>query len=143
MKLVDEKMSQEIFKSYKEELFIFNETYDMLKDKHVVRLYKDDIIVCIGMYSKLDAEEIELYLTSKQQKAIGQVLSNGIYLDSIYSFIENNGYATYIINYLEKKFNEQAIWCYSASTEKARKYWGKKFISCGENIFVNKLKVSC
>lgn len=137
MKIIDELINQETLDNYKNELFLFNETLDILKDKRVVKLVDNGQVVCIAMYSQLDAEEIELYLNQIQQESIGKLLSNGIYLDSIYSLIQGKKYSESVITYLKEKFNRKAIWCYSAID--AMDYWKhrKDFSYQGENIFIS------
>ena len=66
MKIIDELINQETLDKYKNELFIFNETLDNLKDKRVVKLVDNEQVVCIAMYSQLDVEEVELYLNQEQ-----------------------------------------------------------------------------
>lgn len=137
MKIIDELINQETLDKYKNELFIFNETLDNLKDKRVVKLVDNGQVVCIAMYSQLDVEEVELYLNQEQQESIGKLLSNGIYLDSIYSLMQGKKYSESVITYLKEKFNKKAIWCYSAIN--AMDYWNKRkdFIYQGENIFMS------
>lgn len=137
MKIIDELINQETLDKYKNELFLFNETLDNLKDKHVVKLVQNGQVVCIAMYSQLDIEEIELYLNQEQQESIGKLLSNGIYLDSIYSLIQGKKYSESVITYLKEKFNRKAIWCYSAID--AMDYWKhrKDFSYQGEHIFMS------
>lgn len=138
MKIIDELINQEILDKYKNELFIFNETLDNLKDKRVVKLVDGKgQVVCIAMYSQLDTEEVELYLNQEQQESIGKLLSNGIYLDSIYSLMQGKKYSESVITYLKEKFNRKAIWCYSAID--AMDYWKhrKDFSYQGENIFIS------
>lgn len=137
MKIIDELINQETLDKYKNELFIFNETLDNLKDKNVIKLVDNGQVVCIAMYSQLDAEEIELYLNQIQQESIGKLLSNGIYLDSIYSLIQGKKYSESVITYLKEKFNRKAIWCYSAMS--AMDYWSsrKDFTYQGEHIFMS------
>ena len=137
MKIIDELINQETLDKYKNELFLFNETLDNLKDKHVVKLVDNGQVVCIAMYSQLNAEEVELYLNQEQQESIGKLLSNGIYLDSIYSLMQGKKYSESVITYLKEKFNRKAIWCYSAID--AMDYWKhrKDFSYQGENIFIS------
>jgi hypothetical protein len=62
MRIIEESVTKEIIDTYRNELFLLNETEEELKDKHVIKILNDDNeLVSIAMYSRLNIEEIELY----------------------------------------------------------------------------------
>lgn len=138
MRIIEEPVTEEIINTYKEELFLFAETKEELKDKRIIKILNDDNdIISIAMYSHLDNEEIELYLNDNQKNTIKSIISQGIYLDAITSLKHGYNACKDIINYLLEK--SKVIWCYSHV--QAIEFWKNKmgFIDYGENIFVNQL----
>lgn len=138
MRIIEESITDEIITTYKNELFLLNETKEDLKDKRVIKIINDDNeVVSIAMYSKLDAEEIELYLNENQKKTIESVISQGIYLDAVTSLKRGYNACKDIVNYLLEK--TRIIWCYSHV--ETIDFWKDKmnFIDVGEHIYINQL----
>jgi hypothetical protein len=137
MRIIEEPVTKEIIDTYKNELFLLNETEEELKDKHVIKILNDDNeLVSIAMYSHLEKEEIELYLNEDQKNTIEDIISQGIYLDAITSFKRGYHACRDIINYLLEK--SRIIWCYSHV--QAVEFWTRLgWINTGESVFVNQL----
>ena len=83
---------------------------------------------------KMDKEDVELYLSAKQEKYKDK-LCNSIYLDSVYSLRHGFKSVDNIIAYLKTKCTN--IWCYSAVD--AMSFWTnrKDMQYIGENIFIS------
>lgn len=138
MRIVEESITEEIINTYKEELFLLGETEEELKDKRILKIINDNgEVVSIAMYSKLDTEEIELYLSEDQKNSIGDIISQGIYLDAITSLKKGYNACKDIISYILEK--SKIIWCYSHV--QAIEFWKNKmcWVDVGQNIFVNQL----
>ncbi|NRU52456.1 hypothetical protein [Clostridium beijerinckii] len=137
MRIIEKLVTDDIINTYKEELFLFGETKEDLKDKHIIKMLNDNNeLVSIAMYSHLEAEEIELYLNEDQKNTIEDVISQGIYLDAITSLKRGYNACKDIINYLLEK--SKIIWCYSHI--QAVEFWKRLgWYDCGESIFINQL----
>jgi hypothetical protein len=138
MRIIEEPVTEDIINTYKDELFLLGETKEELKDKRIIKIINDDNeLVSIAMYSKLDTEEIKLYLNEEQKNTIEDIISQGIYLDAITSIKKGYNACKDIINYLLEK--SRIIWCYSHV--QAVEFWRDKmeFIDVGESIFINQL----
>jgi hypothetical protein len=138
MEIVEESINKQIIEKYKDELFLFGETEKDLKNKHIIKvLNESNEVVSIAMYSKLDDEELELYIDVHKQNNVKDTICNGIYLDAITSLKRGYNVCKDIINYLMNK--SQIIWCYSHCD--AVGFWENKmnWFDLGENIFVNQL----
>jgi hypothetical protein len=138
MKIIEEPITDKIINTYKDELFLLGETKDELKDKHIIKmLNENNELVSIAMYSKLEHEEIELYLNEDQKNSIENIISQGIYLDAVTSLKRGYNACKDIISYLLEK--SRIIWCYSHI--QAVGFWRDKmeFIEVGESIFINQL----
>lgn len=138
MRIFEELITDDIINTYKEELFLFTETKEELKDKRIVKILNDNNeIISIAMYSHLNTEEIELYLNENQKQSIRDVIIQGIYLDAITSLKHGYNACKDIVNYLLEK--SKVIWCYSHV--QAIEFWKNKmqWIDTGENVFVNQL----
>ena len=135
MKIIEEPVTLETVTKYKDELFLFNEEMEYLQDKRIIKLMDDNgQLIAISMYTdKMDKEDVELYLSAKQEKYKDK-LCNSIYLDSTYAL--QTGFKTVdsIIAYLKTKCAN--IWCYSAVD--AFNFWNnrKDMQYIGENIFI-------
>ena len=136
MKIIEESVTLETIQKYKDELFLFNEEMEYLQDKRIIKLIDDNgQLIAISMYTdKMDKEDVELYLSAKQEKYKDK-LCNSIYLDSTYAL--QTGFKTVdsIIAYLKTKCAN--IWCYSAVD--AFNFWNnrKDMQYIGENIFIS------
>jgi hypothetical protein len=138
MRIIEESITNEIINTYKGELFLLEETEEELKEKRILKIINDTgEVVCIAMYSKLDTEEIELYLNEDQKNNIEGIISQGIYLDAVTSLKRGFNACKDIISYLLEKSN--IIWCYSHV--QAIEFWKNKmcWIDAGENIFISQL----
>lgn len=136
MNITDKLITELDISKYRDKLFLFGETYEDLKDKHIIKIIEKGITVAIAMYSKMDEEELSLYLGEEQFK-YKNILKECIYLDAISSLNKGKHYADEIINYVNSKFNN--IFVYSHID--AVSYWKnkKKWYDIGENLFVEKL----
>ena len=136
MKIIEEAATLETITKYKGELFLFNEEMEYLQDKRIIKLIDDNgQLIAISMYTdKMDKEDVELYLSAKQEKYKDK-LCNSIYLDSIYSLQAGFNAVNSIIAYLKTKCAN--IWCYSAVD--AFNFWNnrKDMQYIGENIFIS------
>jgi hypothetical protein len=137
MRIIEESVTKEIIDTYRNELILLNETEEELKDKHVIKILNDDNeLVSIAMYSRLNIEEIELYLNENQKNTIERVICQGIYLDAITSLKRGYHACKDIIDYLLEK--SKIIWCYSHV--QAVEFWTRLgWINTGENVFINQL----
>jgi len=138
MKIVEESINKQIIETYKDELFLFAETEEDLKDKHILKVIDEyNEVVSIAMYSNLDNEELELYIDGSKQNNVKDTICKGIYLDAITSLKKGYNVCKYIIGYLMDK--NKTIWCYSYCD--AVEFWKNKmnWFDLGENIFVNQL----
>jgi len=138
MKITEESINKQIIEKYKDELFLFGETEEDLKDKHIIKVINEfDEVVSIAMYSKLDNEELDLYIDNDKQNNVKDTICKGIYLDAITSLKHGYNVCKDIISYLMNK--SQIIWCYSHCD--AIEFWRNKmnWIDLGENIFINQL----
>lgn len=136
MKIIEEPVTQETINNYKDELFLFNEGIEELKDKKILKIYSDEgQLVGISMYSyRLDKEDVELFLSEYQEKFKGK-LCNSLYLDSIYALQRGYNVTNSIITYLKNKCSD--MWLYSHI--QAMKFWSnrKDMQYIGENIFIS------
>lgn len=137
MKIVEELINQETIDNYKDELFLFAEKVEDLKGKRIIKvLNESDEIISIAMYSRLNNEDIELYI-DKTQENIKPILQQGIYLDAITSLKHGYNACKDVIGYLMNE--NKTIWCYSYY--KAIEFWKNKmnWIDVGNDIFINKI----
>jgi len=138
MKIVEESITKQIIETYKDELFLFAETEDDLKDKHIIKVINEaDEVISIAMYSRLDNEELDLYIDGSKQNNVKETICNGIYLDAITSLKHGYNVCKDIINYLMNK--NKTIWCYSHCD--AVEFWKNKmnWICIDKYVFVNQL----
>ena len=134
MKIIEEPVTLETVTKYKDELFLFNEGIEELKDKKILKIYSDEgQLVGISMYSYLDKDDVELFLSAEQEKFKGK-LCNSLYLDSIYALQRGYNVTNSVITYLKNKCGD--MWLYSHI--QAMKFWNhrKDMQYIGENIFI-------
>ena len=134
MKIIEESVTLETVTKYKDELFLFNEGIEELKDKKILKIYSDEgQLVGISMYSYLDKDDVELFLSAEQEKFKGK-LCNSLYLDSIYALQRGYNVTNSVITYLKNKCGD--MWLYSHI--QAMKFWNhrKDMQYIGENIFI-------
>ena len=134
MKIIEESVTQETINNYKDELFLLNEGIEELKDKKILKIYSDEgQLVGISMYSYLDKDDVELFLSAEQEKFKGK-LCNSLYLDSIYALQRGYNVTNSVITYLKNKCGD--MWLYSHI--QAMKFWNhrKDMQYIGENIFI-------
>ena len=135
MKIIEEPVTLETVQKYKDELFLFNEEMEYLKDKRIVKLIDDNgQLIAISMYTyRMNENDVELFLSAEQEKYKDK-LCNSIYLDSIYSLQTGFKAVDSIIAYLKTKC--ATIWCYSAV--ESMSFWTnrKDMQYIGENIFI-------
>ena len=134
MNIIEEPVTQETINNYKDELFLFNEDIEELQDKRILKIYSDNgQLVGISMYSYLDKNDVELFLSAEQEK-FKDKLYNSIYIDAITSLYRGHRIVDSVITYLKNKCRD--IWVYSAI--EAMQFWEnrKDMQYIGENIFI-------
>ena len=135
MKIIEEPITQETINNYKDELFLFNEGIEELKDKKILKIYSDEgQLVGISMYSyRLDKEDVELFLSAEQEK-FKYRLCDSLYLDAITSLYRGHRIVDSVITYLKNKCGD--MWLYSHI--QSMKFWKnrKDMQYIGENIFI-------
>ena len=136
MKIIEEPVTLETVRKYKDELFLFNEEMEYLQDKRIIKLIDDNgQLIAISMYTyRMNEDDVELYLSAEQEKYKDK-LCNSIYLDSVYALQPKCRTVDSIIAYLKTKC--ATIWCYSAVN--AMSFWTnrKDMQYIGENIFIS------
>ena len=136
MKIIEEPVTLETVRKYKDELFLFNEEMEYLQDKRIIKLIDDNgQLIAISMYTyKMNEQDVDLFLSAEQEKYKDK-LCNSIYLDSVYALQCGFKAVDSIITYLKTKCAN--IWCYSAVD--AMSFWTnrKDMQYIGENIFIS------
>ena len=136
MKIIEEPITLETVRKYKDELFLFNEEMEYLQDKRIIKLIDDNgQLIAISMYTyKIDEQDVELYLSAEQEKYKDK-LCNSIYLDAISSIGHTGGGVNNILNYIKSKYNK-SIWLFGCVS--ALNYWNnrKDMKYIGENLFI-------
>ena len=135
MKIIEEPVTLETVRKYKDELFLFNEEMEYLQDKKIIKLIDDNgQRIAISMYTyRMNENDVELVLSAEQEKYKDK-LCNSIYLDAVSSIQKGFKSVDSIIAYLKTKCAN--IWCYSAVD--AMSFWNnrKDMQYIGENIFI-------
>ena len=137
MKIKEVAITKELLEQYKNELFLFNESIEYLKENNKILLLEENgQVVGISMITpKMDKEYCEDFLSTYEYKYIKDLMLR-VYIDSVYAIKKGYNVLNSVINYIKEKYNKN-VWLYS-TCDKVKYYSSKPYMKyLGDNIFIS------